>query len=75
MKYLLQSGKKAWQVIEKTGLRGYSSGDAVFSKKHANWIVNKGKATASDIIRLIRTAQRRARKQMNVKLELEVRYI
>jgi UDP-N-acetylmuramate dehydrogenase len=35
--------------MEKCGLQGYRSGDAVISEKHANFLINSGKASASDV--------------------------
>lgn len=43
----------AAQLIEQCGLKGVQIGDAIVSEKHANFIINQGKATASDIETLI----------------------
>lgn len=65
--------KKAWQIIDNLGLRGYSIGDAEISTKHANWIINKGKATSSDIWHLIRIIQIQAKDKYGIDLELELK--
>ena len=40
---------KAWEMIEKSGCRGMEFGDAMISKKHCNFIINKRNATATEI--------------------------
>jgi UDP-N-acetylmuramate dehydrogenase len=49
-----------------------SVGDAQISAKHANFIVNRGKATASDVLELIALIQAKAEKEKGVSLEPEV---
>ncbi len=68
-------GQPAGQLIERAGLKGVGIGDAVVSEKHANFILNRGQATASDMRRLIETVQNRVYQAFNVYLELEVRII
>jgi UDP-N-acetylmuramate dehydrogenase len=65
---------KAWQVIEKVGLKGVRRGDAQFSEKHCNFIVNIGEATAADVHWLIAEAKHRASK-IGIELEEEVRFL
>ena len=43
----------AAKLIDECGLKGKSIGDAQVSEKHAGFIINKGNATASDVIKLI----------------------
>ena len=45
--------KKAWEFIKDAGSNEFKEGDAVISKKHCNFFVNNGKATSSDIEKLI----------------------
>lgn len=59
--------------IERCGLKGSSFQDAVVSSKHANFILNKGKASSADILRLIRHITRCVKKGFNLYLEPEIR--
>jgi UDP-N-acetylmuramate dehydrogenase len=63
----------AWQVIEKIGLRGYRVGNAQFSEKHCNFIVNHGGARAIDVKTLIELAKTKAESQLGILLEEEVK--
>ncbi len=62
-------------LIEKSGMKGYQYGGAEVSRKHANFIVNKGGATALDIHCAISIVKEKVMHEFNVKLETEVRYI
>jgi UDP-N-acetylmuramate dehydrogenase len=68
-------GLHAWQVIEKLGLRGYQIGQAQFSPKHGNFIVNLGGARSTDVKALIELAKSRAASELGIQLELEVRIL
>ena len=68
-------GHFAAKVIEQLGLKGQSIGGARFSNVHANFIINEGGATASDIESLIHLAQARAQAEAGVTLEPEVRIV
>jgi UDP-N-acetylmuramate dehydrogenase len=68
-------GISAWQVIDKLGLRGHRIGGAQFSEKHSNFIVNTGGARATDVRGLIELAKARARSELSIELEEEVRYL
>jgi len=68
-------GLKAWEVIDRLGLRGYRIGNAQYSQCHSNFIVNLGQAKASDIRQLILLAQKEAKKRLGIDLEEEVVYI
>jgi len=70
-----EHGKSAWQVIDELGLRGYRIGDAQFSEKHSNFIVNLGLAKASDVRALIELAKSRAQKELGISLHEEVIYV
>jgi len=65
----------AGRLIEELGLKGYGIGGARFSELHANFIVNAGGATASDVLSLIETAKKEAREKRGINLETEVRII
>lgn len=68
-------GDHAARLIEACGLKGYQVGDAQVSTKHANFIVNLGKATATDIERLIEHVEECVEARTNVRLIREVRII
>ena len=68
-------GGFAAQLIEAAGLKGLSVGDAVISKKHANFIINTGAARAEDVERLIEMVRDRVEANSDVALELEVRIL
>jgi UDP-N-acetylmuramate dehydrogenase len=65
-------GDYAGRLIEAAGLKGHRVGDAEISSVHANFFINHGAATASDIIGLIQTARESVLQQSGVALELEV---
>lgn len=65
----------AGRLIENCGLKGLRIGKAEISRKHANFIVNLGGASSADVLRLIRTAQRKVHDKFGVVLELEVKLI
>lgn len=65
-------GDFAGRLIEAAGLKGMRVGDAQISTKHANFIVNRGQARASDILALIQLAQERVAQDFGVQLELEI---
>ncbi len=65
-------GMPAGKLIEEMGLKGMRRGDVQVSKKHANFIVNKGQGTASDMITLITFIQEKVKKEKGVELETEI---
>ena len=67
--------KPAGRLIEETGLKGLTVGDAMISEKHGNFIVNRGQASADDILTLIRHIQERVSREKGVALELEVKIV
>ncbi len=68
-------GCKAWELLDKVGLRGYKIGDASFSDKHCNFIINHGKATFRDIDNLISEAKARVKREFNIDLKQEIKYL
>jgi UDP-N-acetylmuramate dehydrogenase len=64
----LFSGK----LIEDAGLKGTSRGGAQISEKHGNFFVNRGGATASDVVALMQLARERVRENSGVTLEVEI---
>jgi UDP-N-acetylmuramate dehydrogenase len=65
----------AGRLIDESGLRGVRIGDAQISEKHGNFIVNRGRATAEEILRLIALIQQRVFERTGHALETEVRII
>jgi UDP-N-acetylmuramate dehydrogenase len=65
----------AGRLIEEAGLKGTRNGDAQVSEKHANFIVNRGQATAEEILGLIALVQRRVFEKTGYALETEVKII
>lgn len=68
-------GDFAGRLLEASGFKGFAVGGAMFSPKHANWIVNDGSATAANVRELIATAQERVRVEMGVELRREVEFL
>ena len=66
------AGEKAGRLIESAGLKGFRIGGARVSIKHANFIVNKGGASAEDVIRLIKHIQTVVEEKSGIKLEQEI---
>jgi UDP-N-acetylmuramate dehydrogenase len=68
-------GDHAARLIEAAGLKGHRIGDAAVSEKHANFILNLGKARARELEQLIRHVQLTVQRVHGVMLEPEVRII
>jgi len=68
-------GIPAGRLIEEAGLKGIRTGDAQISEKHGNFIVNRGHATAGEILFLIALVQQRVFEATGHALETEVRII
>lgn len=68
-------GYFAGKLIQDSGLVGYSVGGAQVSEKHAGFVVNKGGATAADVLALIKHIQDTVEEKFGVCLEPEVRLI
>jgi len=65
----------AGYLIDQAGLKGSNYGGASISEKHANFIINLGNATASDVLYLIILAKNEVSKKFNIDLELEIKLI
>ncbi len=63
---------KAAELIDNANLKGLKVGGAVVSEKHANFIVNTGSATSTDILELIKIIKETVMKKYNVSLEEEI---
>jgi UDP-N-acetylmuramate dehydrogenase len=68
-------GESAGRLIEAVGLKGLKFGGAQVSEKHANFIVNTGDATSSDIRSLISTVRHKVKEQSGIDLELEIKIV
>lgn len=65
-------GDYAGRLIEAAGLKGVQVGAAQVSRAHANFIVNRGGATAADVLSLIDRIRTEVKKQFHIALELEI---
>lgn len=68
-------GIPAGKLVDELGLKGASEGGAMISEEHGNFIVNKGGATADDILRLIGRIRERALSERGIELQTEVQII
>lgn len=68
-------GHKAWQLIDKAGMRGYAVGAARVSELHCNFLINGGGATAAEIEALGETVRARVRETSGIDLDWEIRRI
>jgi UDP-N-acetylmuramate dehydrogenase len=68
-------GDYAGRLIEAAGLKGQRVGNAEISAVHANFIINRGQATAAEIKALIDLLQRTVQQRFGVALELEIQLI
>ncbi len=67
--------KKAWQLIDEAGGRGKIIGDAQISEKHCNFMINRGKASASDLINLGEEVKKMVKEKSGVNLEWEIKIL
>lgn len=68
-------GYFAGKLIMDAGLRGYQVGDAQVSEKHCGFVINKGNATAADVLTLIENVREEVQEQFGVTLEPEVKFL
>ena len=66
-------GHFAGKLIEEAGLRGYQVGGAQVSEKHCGFVINKGHATAAEIMQLCQDIRQRVKSNSGVELEMEVK--
>lgn len=69
------SGEPAGRLIDLCGMKGFSIGDAQVSRIHANFIVNRGRAAAADILAVMEAVQKAVYERFNVQLETEVNIV
>lgn len=65
----------AGALIDQAGLKGCVVGDAAVSKLHANFLINRGTATAQDLRNLVKEIQTQVKEKTGIELEPEVRFI
>jgi len=68
-------GDFAARLIEAAGLKGYCIGGACVSEKHANFIINRGDATATDIEQLMGYVRQQVLRQSSISLQAEVHIV
>ncbi len=68
-------GESAGRLIDVAGLKGTEEGGAVVSPVHGNFIINRGGATAADVLALIERIRERILAENGIELELEVRKV
>jgi UDP-N-acetylmuramate dehydrogenase len=68
-------GYFAGKLIMDAGLRGYSVGDAQVSEKHCGFVVNRGSATAAEVLQLVADVREKVRGLFGVELEPEIKII
>lgn len=65
-------GYFAGKLIMDAGLRGFRVGDAQVSEKHCGFVINRGNATAAEVLELVEKVQERVKAEFHVNLEMEV---
>lgn len=68
-------GHKAWELIDKAGLRGFTLGGAQVSEKHCNFLINTGNATAADLENLGNHVIKVVKEKLGVTLEWEIKRV
>lgn len=63
------------KLIDEAGLKGYQVGGAEVSTKHSGFVVNKGNATAKDVLELVEKIQKTVYEKFKKKIELEIEVI
>ena len=57
------------------GLRGFRVGDAQVSEKHCGFVINRGEATAQNVLELVSHVQQEVQRRFGVELELEMKLL
>ena len=65
----------AGRLIDELGLKGTRVGGAMVSAEHGNFLINEGKATAKDVLKLISILQAKAKTERGIELQTEVEII
>jgi UDP-N-acetylmuramate dehydrogenase len=67
--------RPAGAIIDRLGLKGTTSGGAMVSEAHANFIINRGNASAADVLHLIDLIRSKVKAEEHIDLELEIRLV
>lgn len=67
--------KRAWELIDEAGCRGKIIGDAQISQKHCNFMINRGSATAQDLIILGNEVKKLVKEKSGIDLEWEIKIL
>ena len=65
----------AWAAVDAAGCRGLTIGGAQMSEKHANFMINTGEATATDLENLGEEVRRRVKEHSGIELRWEIKRI
>jgi UDP-N-acetylmuramate dehydrogenase len=65
----------AGKLIDEAGCKGMRVGDVEVNRIHANFFINKGKAIASDFIKLMEDVESRVKETFGIELEPEIRIV
>lgn len=68
-------GDFAGRLIDACGLKGTRQGEAEISDLHANFFINRGKATAADVVTLMRIAHKAVNERFGIRLEPEIEFM
>lgn len=68
-------GEKAWQLVDRAGCRGLVHGDAQVSQMHTNFLINQGRASASDLEELGEMVRERVLRTSGIELEWEIKRV
>lgn len=63
------------KLIDEAGLKGYSIGGAVVSTKHSGFVINRGNATAKDVLELVKYIKDTIEEKFDKKIELEIEVV
>lgn len=63
------------QLIDECGLKGFSVGGAQVSEKHAGFVINRGGATAEDVLTLVDKIKETIKKERGIDIECEMRFV
>ncbi|GAB6887016.1 UDP-N-acetylmuramate dehydrogenase [Desulfothermus okinawensis JCM 13304] len=65
----------AGYLLDKSGMKGFSVGDIMFSNIHANFLINRGKGTPSQVMEIIEIAKTKVFENFGINLDLEVKIL